>query len=173
LSDATGLSGEGKQSVAITGVVQMPWDEWEQLKGEALERQRTSAQMRLNQLPADSGSSSGAQGDLLVNQGDLAKVGNAAFELHQAFRHDSAHARTSSLKAVGGLKREGLAIGAALEHVTERWADQVRSLLDATAHISNHLDYTKNAHAGDEVHIANTLSSIATLDKGFDERKGS
>jgi hypothetical protein len=60
-----------------------------------------------------------------------------------------------------------------LEHVTEHWGDQVRSLLDATAHISNHLDYTKNAHAGDEVHIANTLSSIATLDKGFDERKGS
>ena len=51
--------------------------------------------------------------------------------------------------------------------------DQVRSLLDATAHISNHLDYTKGAHAGDEVYIAGTLSSIATLDAGFDERKGS
>ena len=43
---------------------------------------------------------------------------------------------------------------------------------DACAHISNHLDYTKNAHAGDEIHIAGTLSSIADLDKGFDERKG-
>jgi hypothetical protein len=50
--------------------------------------------------------------------------------------------------------------------------DQVQSLLDATAHISNHLDCTNGAHAGDEAYIAGTLSSIATLDEGFDERKG-
>lgn len=151
----------------------MTWDEWEQLKGEALQRQQASTHMRLNQLPADSGGSADPQGDLHVNQQDLAAVGDAAYELHQAFQHDSDLARASSLKAAGGLKSEGLDIGAALEHVAEHWVDQVRSLLDATAHISNHLDYTKGAHAGDEVYIAGTLSSIATLDAGFDERKGS
>ena len=31
---------------------------------------------------------------------------------------------------------------------------------------------TKNAHAGDEVFIERRVSSIATLDAGFDERVG-
>lgn len=31
----------------------MAWDEWEQLKGEALQRQQSSARMQLNQLPGD------------------------------------------------------------------------------------------------------------------------
>ncbi|MER5342308.1 hypothetical protein [Streptomyces mirabilis] len=149
----------------------MAWDEWEQLKGEALQRQQGSAHMQLNQLPGDQGGN--PQGDLAVNQSDLAAVGNAAYELHEAFAHYSDHARMSSLKAADGLKSEGYEIGSALDHVAQHWVDQVQSLLDATAHISNHLDYTKGAHAGDELYIAGTLSSIATLDQGFDERKGS
>ncbi len=31
------------------------------------------------------------------------------------------------------------------------------------------MDYTKNAHAGDEYHIYSTISSISTLDEGFTE----
>ncbi|MER6617868.1 hypothetical protein [Streptomyces xantholiticus] len=41
--------------------------------------------------------------------------------------------------------------------------------MDACALISNHMDFTKNAHAGDEVFIERHVSSIHTLDKGFDE----
>jgi len=148
------------------------WDEWEQLKGDALARQQSSAHMQLNSIPADPGGGN-QQGDLRVSQSDLAAVGDAAYELHQAFAHDSDLARMSSIKAGDGLKSEGYEIGSALDHVAEHWVDQVQSLLDATAHISNHLDYTKGAHAGDEAYIAGTLSSIATLDQGFDERKGS
>jgi len=48
--------------------------------------------------------------------------------------------------------------------------EALTSLLDACAHISNHMDYTKNAHAGDEHHIYSTVSSISTLDEGFTER---
>ncbi|MFE1883612.1 hypothetical protein [Streptomyces diastatochromogenes] len=151
----------------------MAWDEWEELKGDALQRRQGSTHMQLNQLPADPGGSANPQGDLRVNQTDLAAVGNAAYELHQAFQHDSDLARMNSLKAADGLSREGFEIGSALDHVAQHWVDQVQTLLDATAHISNHLDYTKGAHAGDEVYIAGTLSSIATLDQGFDERKGS
>ncbi|MGW7045941.1 hypothetical protein ACWGDT_25275 [Streptomyces avermitilis] len=149
----------------------MAWDEWEQLKSEAQARQQSATHMQLNQLPADPGGDS-TQGDLRVSQKDLASVGDAAYELHQGFEHFSDLARMSSIKAAGGLKSEGYAIGAALDHVAQHWVDQVQTLLDATAHISNHLDYTKGAHAGDEVYIAGTLSSIATLDQGFDERKG-
>jgi hypothetical protein len=149
----------------------MGWDEWEQLKGEALARQQDTTHMRLNSIPADPGGN--PQGDLRVSQSELAAIGDAAYELHQAFQHDSDLARMSSIKAGDGLKSEGYEIGSALDHVAEHWVDQVQSLLDATAHISNHLDYTKGAHAGDEEYIAGTISSISTLDKGFDERKGS
>lgn len=31
------------------------------------------------------------------------------------------------------------------------------------------MDFTNKAHAGDEYHIVSTVSSIATLDEGFDE----
>lgn len=41
--------------------------------------------------------------------------------------------------------------------------------MDACAHISNHLDFTKNAHEGDEYVIKRKMSSISTLDKGFDD----
>jgi hypothetical protein len=151
----------------------MAWDEWEQLKAQAAERH--SAKMELNQLPADPGGGSSGdspQGDLRVSQKDLAAVGNAAYQLHQDFAHYSDYARTASLTAAGGLKKQGFALGPALDHVAERWVDQVQSLLDATAHISNHLDYTKGAHAGDEVYIASAISSLSTLDDGFDQRPG-
>lgn len=148
----------------------MAWDEWEQLKAEAAQKQSTH--MQLNQLPADGGSSAPPQGDLQVSQKDLAAIGDAAYKLYNDFGKYSDHARLSSMSAAGGLKTEGFAIGGALDHVAEHWVDQCQDLQDACAHISNHLDYTKNAHAGDEVYIAGTLSSIADLDKGFDERKG-
>ncbi|MFG2125320.1 hypothetical protein [Streptomyces sp. NPDC048710] len=151
----------------------MARDEWEQLTAEARQRRQGSTHMQLNQLPVDPDGSTTPQGDLRVNQTHLAAVGNAAYELHQAFGHDSDLARMNSLKAADGLRSEGFEIGSALDHVAQHWVDQVQTLLDATAHISNHLDYTKGAHAGDEVYIAGTLSSIATLDQGFDERKGS
>ncbi|MFF5553976.1 hypothetical protein [Streptomyces olivaceoviridis] len=108
-----------------------------------------------------------------MHQKDLAAIGSAAHELFQDLGRFSDHARMSSIKAAGGLKSEGFDIGAALDHVAGRWVDQVQSLLDACAHISNHLRYTKNQHAADESYIAGTLSSISQLDQGFDERKGS
>ncbi|MFI0933444.1 hypothetical protein ACH4RG_17125 [Streptomyces sp. NPDC021019] len=149
----------------------MTWNEWEQLKADAADQR--SQRMQLNQLPPEpSGGGGSRQGDLAVNQRDLAAIGDAAFELHQNFGRVSEHARAASQKAAGGLKTQGFALGGALDHVATRWIDQSRSLSDATAHISNHLDFTKGAHAGDEVHIAGTVSSIATLDAGFNERKG-
>jgi hypothetical protein len=149
------------------------WHEWEQLKAEAASKQ--SAHMRLNQLPADPSGGTGtkdAWGDLKVSQKDLAAIGKAAHDLFKDFGRYSDHARVASLAAASGLESEGFALGGALSHVTERWVDQVQSLLDACAHISNHLRYTKNQHAADETYIAGTLSSISTLDEGFDERKG-
>ncbi|MBM7438812.1 hypothetical protein [Streptomyces sp. HB132] len=149
----------------------MAWDEWEQLKSEAAGR--GPAQMQLNQLPPEAGGGPQPQGDLKVNQQDLAAIGNSAYRLYGDLEKAGDHARASTQKAAGTLKTQTFALGGALDHVASRWIDQVRSLMDACAHISNHLDYTKGAHAGDEVYIATVVSNIDTLDKGFDERSGS
>jgi hypothetical protein len=151
----------------------MAWEEWERLKADAVAR--NSARMELNGLPPEPGGGGGdPQGDLTVNHKDLAAVGDAAYHLHQDFDRFSDRARISSMKVVDSMKNsDGFALGEALDHVATHWVDQVQTLLDATAHISNHLDYTKGAHAKDEVYIAGTISSIADLDKGFDSRSTS
>ncbi|MER5675388.1 hypothetical protein ACFWZK_10565 [[Kitasatospora] papulosa] len=149
----------------------MAWAEWEQLKSEAAEKR--SARMQLNQLPPETGGGPPPQGDLKVNQKDLAAIGDVAYRMYGDLEKAGDHARASTQKAAGTLKTETFALGGALDHVASRWIDQVRSLQDACAHISNHLDYTKGAHAGDEVYIATVVSNIDTLDKGFDERSGS
>ncbi|MEU2457099.1 MULTISPECIES: hypothetical protein [Streptomyces] len=149
----------------------MAWAEWEQLKSEAAEK--SSARMQLNQLPPEAGGGPPPQGDLKVNQKDLAAIGDVAYRMYGDLEKAGDHARASTQKAAGTLKTETFALGGALDHVASRWIDQVRSLQDACAHISNHLDYTKGAHAGDEVYIATVVSNIDTLDKGFDERSGS
>ncbi|MFF8322459.1 hypothetical protein ACF06V_35575 [Streptomyces bobili] len=147
----------------------MAWDEWEQLKSKAAESHST--QMQLNQYPVDQGGD-GTQGDLVAGHQDLEAVGKAAHDLFESFTLYGGHARVASAAAAGGLKGEGFALGAALDHVTERWTSQTRTLLDACAHISNHLRFTKNQHVADDSYISGTVSSIALLDEGFDDRKG-
>ncbi|WCN03591.1 hypothetical protein [Streptomyces sp. M92] len=146
----------------------MAWDEWEQLKAAAAERHST--RMQLNQYPGDRGGE-GTQGDLEVGHKDLEAVGKAAHELFDDFTRYSDHARAASEVAASGLKSEGFDLGAALAHVAERWGEQAKTLLDACAHISNHLRFTKNQHDADESYIAGVVSSITALDAGFDDRK--
>ncbi|WEO97575.1 hypothetical protein A6P39_028125 [Streptomyces sp. FXJ1.172] len=149
----------------------MAWDEWEQLKSEA--RQRGSAKMQIDHL-ADPGGGGGdaPHGDLTVCEKDLKAVGDAAYALYTDFDKDSDLARISSFKAAGGLTDQGFVLGEALDHVATRWVDQVQNLLDACVHIYTHLDYTQAVHKGDEERVYATLSSISTLDKGFDEHRG-
>ncbi|MFI2430661.1 hypothetical protein [Streptomyces sp. NPDC018693] len=147
----------------------MAWDEWEQLKAEAAKKQ--PAQMQLNHVPVDP-LEGGTRGDLVAGQQDLEAVGRAAHDLFDDFSQYSSHARVASESAAGGLQGEGFALGAALAHVAERWGEQSKTLLDACAHISNHLRFTQNVHAADDSYIAGAVSSIALLDEGFDDRKG-
>ncbi|MYQ45131.1 hypothetical protein GTW40_08675 [Streptomyces sp. SID4985] len=147
----------------------MAWAEWEQSKARVADRQPTG--MRLDHSEGGPGGKQ-ARGDLVVGHQDLEAVGKAAHDLFTDFTTYSGHARGASAAAAGGLKGEGFALGAALEHVAKRWDEQTRTLLDACAHISNHLRYTKTQHAADESYIAGAVSSIATLDEGFDDRKG-
>ncbi|MFD8939390.1 hypothetical protein ACFV0R_29785 [Streptomyces sp. NPDC059578] len=152
----------------------MGWNEWEQLKAEAIERRSDS--MRLNQVPGDpeGGPADGGspQAVLKVTQADLAKVGDHAFGLYERLWTEGRVSVDSTEKAAGSLKGQGFALGGALHHVSTRWEEQLTSLRDACAHISNHLEFTKRTHRGDEQHVRGELSGIRTLDQGFDEKVG-
>jgi hypothetical protein len=142
----------------------MAWDEWEQLK--------SSTAMQLNGPPAQGGGDSAGGGgpELRASQQDLAAVGDAAFRLFDNLGKHGRDAWSISQTAAKDLSTQGFALGGALDHVQDKWEKQLKTLLDACAHISNHMDYTKGAHAGDEYHIQGVVSSIATLDAGFTER---
>ncbi|MEZ7002252.1 hypothetical protein [Streptomyces sp. AD55] len=156
----------------------MAWDEWHQLKAEALERRQGGATgMQLNQYPGDSGPGPAPTvpdrtGDLNVNQQDLSKIGSHAHGLYDQLWDQARLDNTSVDKAASDLTSQGFALGSALRHVSNRWSTQLKTVLDACAHISNHMQVSKKIHAGDEAYVSGQMSSIATLDAGFDERVG-
>ncbi|MEV5551767.1 hypothetical protein AB0L35_37520 [Streptomyces sp. NPDC052309] len=152
----------------------MAWDEWEQLKTEALQRQQGAAHMQLNQHGGGGTTSAPATtyGDLEVANDGLTKIATAAFELYNQLWDKARVALPSSDMAAADMSKQGFALGAGLGHVSNRWEEQLTSLMDACAQISNHMRVTKKVHDGDEIYIQAQLSSIAILDAGFDERIG-
>ncbi|MFF0450936.1 hypothetical protein ACFYT4_31920 [Streptomyces sp. NPDC004609] len=150
----------------------MAWDEWEQLKASAAEKD--TARMQLNGLPPDDGggSSGAGAGDLKVSQTDLAAIGDKAYKLYNRLWTEARVALPTSEKAGENLATQGFALGGALRHVGNRWEKQLASLMDACAHISNHMDFSGKTHQDDDQFIRRNMSSIETLDKGFDESYG-
>lgn len=151
----------------------MAWDEWEQLKAEAAQRHATG--MQIDHLPPDGGSSDGGGnsktsfGDLKVGQDDLAAIGDRAFQLFDKLGTQGKVAEASTGSAATDLKTQGFALGDALDRVDQQWQKQLRSLTEACAHISNHMEFSGKVHQGNEYHVIGLVSSIAELDKGFDE----
>lgn len=136
--------------------------EWADLVSAAREKQ--SVAVRLNQAEPGSGSS-GTNHDLVVHQDDLGAVGHEAFELHGALhkKADIAGAGIdksgagSTAQAAKELSTRQLTMGDELYTTLEVWTAQVKTVLQMCAHISNHLDYSKKAHANDDVEIAASL----------------
>ncbi|MGV9254248.1 hypothetical protein [Streptomyces sp. NPDC003697] len=149
----------------------MAWEEWEQLKAQAAERH--SARMQLNQLDGGGGTARPSQyGDLKVKNSELQKLGTSAHELYNQLWDKARVAVPSSDAAAADLSKQGFALGAGLQHVSTRWDEQLKSLMDACAQISNHMHLTKKLHADDDGYIERQMSSIDVLDAGFDERVG-
>ncbi|GCB45589.1 hypothetical protein [Streptomyces sp. NL15-2K] len=150
----------------------MAWDEWEQLKAQAAQGQ--SARMQLNQLDGGGGYTPdpSSYGDLKANQSDLSNIGQKAFTLYNDLWNNGRRAVPTSETAAATLSKDGFALGGALKHVATRWDEQLSSLRDACAHISNHMTVTKKLHAEDDHYIRRQMSSIDLLDAGFDERVG-
>jgi hypothetical protein len=138
----------------------MAWEEWEQAKAAVRERRET--RMQLNQTAPGSGSADAA---LVVNRDDLGAVGHEAFILHGELkrRADIAGAGAdpngsgSTMQAAIGLTSCNLGLGAELASTVEVWNAQVKHVLQACAHISNHLDYSRKLHAHEDARIADEL----------------
>ncbi|MGW7411897.1 hypothetical protein [Streptomyces sp. NPDC054863] len=153
----------------------MAWNEWEQLKAEPSARTKVT----------------GGQADLIAHQDDLGAVGHEAYVLHDALLRQAdiagaglnrpasgagsapapgtgpgaasgpAPGACTSTQAAAALKSHHFTMGAALETTVSLWTSQLRALLQACAHISNHLDHTKASHAVDDAKVKSRIRGIA------------
>ncbi|MFB7367080.1 hypothetical protein [Streptomyces hydrogenans] len=142
----------------------MSWDEWEKLKSATAEGRPT--EMRLNGLDGSAGAAAGSA-DLVVNQDDLGAIGHEAYLLYGRLSRDGDHARPSTFDASIALTNGNFTSGSELLKVHDRWNSQLRTLLDACARISNHLDYSKSVHAKDDADIGGQLLSTSKIDEYF------
>ncbi|MFJ9035513.1 hypothetical protein ACIRF8_02805 [Streptomyces sp. NPDC102406] len=155
----------------------MVWEEWEQLKSKAADR--APADMRLNSAPAAGG---GGGGDLVVYDDELGAIGHEAFGLHGDLRKQAdvagmgmdKHGSGSTMQAATELTSSSFAMGHGLSSTVEMWTSQVKTLLDACALISNHLDFSKKTHANDDAQIQAEIRSrggsgrsVSEIDKYF------
>ncbi|WEV27191.1 hypothetical protein OYE22_19800 [Streptomyces sp. 71268] len=126
-------------------------EEWGQIRSEAATR------TRLN-------SAGGGDADrLVVHQEDLGRVGHEAFLLHGRLKKAGDIARGaagegSTAKAAATLTSHNFTLGEALTTMSAIWDDQVKTLLQSCAHISNHLDFSKKSHTREDKEIAATMS---------------
>ncbi|KUO14309.1 hypothetical protein [Streptomyces dysideae] len=143
----------------------MAWDEWEQLKTEAVSRQ--SAGMQLNQLPADGSGSSG--GGLVGGQKDLAsspaEKRAAAQAIEQRIEPGTRKAgdwsdeeTNSTVKAFSAKDGHGWVTSGALKSAHKTWGEQVQNLM-------NRLGSEKEA-------LRNTSTLFQSTDLGAANRVG-
>ncbi|MEU4348768.1 hypothetical protein [Streptomyces sp. NPDC023838] len=134
-------------------------EEWRQAQASAA----ANVAMRLNRV--DDGPGGPAAADLSVRRDDLGVVGGDAFKLHDGLRRDGNHARESTGAAATALSARNFTCGAELAKVRTKWDTQLRTLSDACAQISNHLDYSLAAHAKDDQRIGGELIAVSRIDE--------
>ncbi|MGK5627783.1 hypothetical protein [Streptomyces sp. URMC 123] len=98
-----------------------------------------------------------ASEDLVVRRDDLGRVGHAAYKLHGGLAAHGEHAKANSTAAGTDLAGDGFATGAALKETVRTWSTQVKTLMEACAHISNHLDHSSKKYGEEDARIATSL----------------
>lgn len=126
-------------------------EEWAAAHADA----RARIGMRVNGAPAGPG---GSGADLRVRQDKLGEIGGAAYDLHRRLQTDGNHAKASTSEAATMMTTNNFQTGAALRTVHDTWDSQLRTLINACAHISNHLDYSAATHAKDDEEVKASLS---------------
>ncbi|MGW0334694.1 hypothetical protein ACWD0J_22960 [Streptomyces sp. NPDC003011] len=133
--------------------------EWAELRAAAAER----TAMQTNSIPADGGGGGGGGNGLVVNRDDLGAIGNDAHDLLGRLAKEGDIARSSTFDAATALTNGNFVSGSAVLKVHDFWQTHLKTLLDACAQISNHLDYSKAQHAKDEAKIEGDLMRISVL----------
>lgn len=133
--------------------------EWAELRAAAANR----AAMQINSIPAEGGGGGVGGKDLVVNRDDLGAIGNDAYDLLGRLQKEGDIARASTFNAATALTNGNFVSGSAMLKVHDFWQTHLRTLLDACAQISNHLDYSKAQHAKDEAKIQGDLTRISVL----------
>ncbi|WP_435058911.1 hypothetical protein [Streptomyces sp. bgisy060] len=100
---------------------------------------------------------------------DLGDIGHAAHGLFSSLESAGKHANAASETAGTSLKGDGFDSGAALSEVNKTWETQVKTLLQARAHISNHLNYTKKSNRAEDDWIATKLRTVGPVAPGVDD----
>ncbi|MCP3765162.1 hypothetical protein [Streptomyces sp. MAR25Y5] len=124
----------------------MAWEEWEQLKAAAIERQ--SAQMQLNQLPADQGGGSGASavhgppsGRLRSDKAAWSRAGEGVGDL----RESTGKALTKLADGQTGLdKGSGCLTAAAQRGVYDSWERRAKNISELCDGLVGVLEKTGN-----------------------------
>ncbi|MFI5980583.1 hypothetical protein ACIBEA_06880 [Streptomyces sp. NPDC051555] len=128
---------------------------------------KAAVTMRLNQVDSTGGSApKPGSADYVVEDDDLGEIGHASHGLFNGLEPAGKHASAASESAGSSLKGDGFDTGAALSEVNKIWETQVRTLLQACAHISNHLDYTKKSSKANDDWIAAQLRIVGPVVPG-------
>ncbi|MFE1842541.1 hypothetical protein [Streptomyces sp. NPDC059515] len=127
--------------------------EWAELRAAAADRTAT----QINSGPAD------GEYDLVVNRDDLGAIGNDAYDLLGRLTKEGDIARPATYDAATALTNGNFVSGSAVLKVHDRWQTHLKTLLDACARISNHLDFSKAQHAKDEAKVEGELLRISVL----------
>ncbi|MEV0410530.1 hypothetical protein AB0I68_06855 [Streptomyces sp. NPDC050448] len=123
--------------------------------------------MRLNQADSTGGSTPApGSADHVVEDDDPGEIGHAAHGLFDGLEPAGKHANAASESAGSSLKGDGFDAGAALSEVNKTWETQVKTLLQACAHISNHLDYTKKSSKANDDWIGAQLRIVGPVVPG-------
>ncbi|MFD9605373.1 hypothetical protein ACFRFL_03155 [Streptomyces sp. NPDC056708] len=133
-------------------------EEWAGLKANA------AARMQLNGAPTSDPRPAPSDGDLVIYDDELGKIGHFAYQLHNNLKADGKHARTTTEAAGTSLASDGFEMGKALTAASKVWDEQVGTLTDSCAHISNHLDFTKASKKKDDEWVATQVSASRIAD---------
>lgn len=127
---------------------------------------KASAAVRLD--GAGSGPANKGAADYVVSDDELGDIGHAAHGLFDGLGPAGKHAHVASEAAGARLTGDGFECGAAFTEVNGVWATQVKTLLQACAHISNHLNYTKTSNRHEDGWIEAQMRIVGPVAPGAD-----
>ncbi|MGI5350376.1 hypothetical protein ACQEU8_19685 [Streptomyces sp. CA-250714] len=117
---------------------------------------------------ATAGLGTGYRPGLVVRQDDLGKVGSDAYTLYRKLKSGAdirgkgldKEGKSACERAANELARGDFDMGDQIRTTLRIWDSQLNTLLQACARIADHLDYTKKAHARDEVDVMDSMRQI-------------